>query len=86
VFEDYYKHHLEYGDVFYIPTKAFFYGLKHNEEINIEFEDGKMIIVEYLYKTEPNEDGFRTVFFNLNTISAVSSEIAFFLLFIYGIT
>ena len=66
VFEDYYNHHLEYGDVSYIPTKAFFYGLKHNEEITIEFEDGKMIIVEYLYKTEPNQDGFRTVFFNLN--------------------
>jgi pyruvate carboxylase len=66
VFEDYFNHHNQYGDVSYIPTSAFFYGLKHNEEITIEFESGKMIIVEYLYTTNADEDGYRNVFFNLN--------------------
>lgn len=66
VFEDYFNHHQQYGDVSYIPTRAFFYGLKHNEEITIEFESGKMIIVEYLYSTQADDDGYRTVFFNLN--------------------
>jgi pyruvate carboxylase len=66
VFEDYFNHHQQYGDVSYIPTTAFFYGLKHNEEITIEFESGKMIIVEYLYTTNADEDGYKTVFFNLN--------------------
>ena len=66
VFEDYFNHHQQYGDVSYIPTKAFFYGLKHNEEITIEFESGKMIIVEYLYSTQPDDDGYRKVVFNLN--------------------
>jgi pyruvate carboxylase len=66
VFEDYFNHHNQYGDVSYIPTKAFFYGLKANEEITIEFESGKMIIAEYLYATKADEDGFKTVFFNLN--------------------
>jgi pyruvate carboxylase len=28
VFEEYFNHHEEFGDVSYIPTKAFFYGLK----------------------------------------------------------
>lgn len=66
VFEDYFNHHKQYGDVSYIPTKAFFYGLKTNEEITIEFESGKMIIVEYLYATNADDDGYRNVFFNLN--------------------
>ncbi|TXB66898.1 pyruvate carboxylase [Vicingus serpentipes] len=66
VFEDYFNHHQQYGDVSYIPTTAFFYGLKHNEEITIEFESGKMIIVEYLYTTNADDDGYRNVFFNLN--------------------
>lgn len=66
VFEDYFNHHKQYGDVSYIPTKAFFYGLKANEEITIEFESGKMIIAEYLYATKADEDSYKTVFFNLN--------------------
>jgi pyruvate carboxylase len=66
VFEDYFNHYNQYGDVSYIPTKAFFYGLKANEEITIEFESGKMVIAEYLYATKADEDGFKTVFFNLN--------------------
>jgi pyruvate carboxylase len=66
VFEEFYQHHLAYGSVAYIPTKAFFYGLKPREEIMIEFEPGKVIVVEFLYATKPNEDAIRTVFFNLN--------------------
>jgi len=66
VFEDYYNHHKEYGNVSYIPTKAFFYGLKNQEEISIEFEPGKTVVVEYLYTSKPDAEAIRTVFFNLN--------------------
>ena len=66
VFEEYFNHHLQYGDVSYIPTKAFFYGLKSHEEISIEFEPGKTVIVEYLYTSKPDAEAVRTVFFNLN--------------------
>lgn len=66
VFEDYFNHHLEYGDVSYIPTKAFFYGLKSQEEISIEFEPGKTVIIEYLYTSKPDAEAVRTVFFKLN--------------------
>ena len=66
VFKDYFDHNKEFGDVSHIPTKAFFYGLKPNEEISVNLESGKTIIVQYLYSTKTNEKGDKTVFFNLN--------------------
>jgi pyruvate carboxylase len=66
VFEDFNKHFEEFGAVRNIPTPAFFYGLKHNEEIMIEIDKGKSILIKYLNITEPNEAGERTVFFLLN--------------------
>jgi len=66
VFKDFYDHHDQFGDVSHIPTKAFLYGLKPNEEISIKLESGKNIIVQYLYSTKTNSDGNKTVFFNLN--------------------
>ena len=66
VFKDYYDHFELYDDVSNIPTKAFFYGLESGEEILIEFESGKIIIVELIYLTKANEDGKRTVFFKMN--------------------
>lgn len=66
VFEDHHDFFVQYGDVWYIPTKAFFYGLENNEEVIMEIGHGKSIIVKLLYITEPNEDGVRQVFFKLN--------------------
>ena len=66
VFKDYYDHFELFDDVSNIPTKAFFYGLESGEEILIEFESGKIIIVELIYLTKANEDGKRTVFFKMN--------------------
>ncbi|MCC7331897.1 MAG: pyruvate carboxylase [Flavobacteriales bacterium] len=66
VFEEYFNHYQKYGDVSYIPTKAFFFGLKSQEEISIMFESGKTVIIEYLYTTKPDNEAIRTVFFNLN--------------------
>ena len=66
VFKDFYDHFELYEDVSNIPTKAFFYGLESGEEVLIEFEPGKVIIVELIYITKANNLGFRTVFFKLN--------------------
>jgi len=66
VFQNYYEHYGEYGSVRSIPTPAFFYGLQPNEEIIVEIESGKRILIKYLDKGEPNEDGYRTLFFKLN--------------------
>ncbi len=66
VFEDYFKNTKKWGDVSVIPSKAFFYGLIPNEEILIKIARGKTLIVKFLYKSEPDEKGFRSVYFKLN--------------------
>lgn len=66
VFEDYYHHQRQYGDVSSIPTPAFFYGLKSNEEILVEIGRGKTLMIRLLYVGDADESGYRTVYFRLN--------------------
>ncbi len=56
----------QYGDAAILPTSVFFYGMQPGEEINIELERGKTLIVRYVAVSEPHADGTRTVFFELN--------------------
>ena len=55
-----------YGDIDVIPTPQFFYGMKTGEEISVELEPGKTLVVKFLTKSDPRPDGTRTVFFELN--------------------
>lgn len=66
VFESYYLHNEQFGDVTNIPTPAFFFGLKYNEEILVKIASGKTIIVKMLYCSEADENALRTVYFELN--------------------
>lgn len=66
VFDDFAQHYEDNGDVRNLPSPAFFYGMKPNEEIMVEIEPGKTISIKYLNMTEPNEQGVRLVFFRLN--------------------
>ena len=66
VFLDYEKHQRLYDNTSMIPTPAFFYGLESGEEIAVEIEAGKTLIIRYLTTGEPREDGMRTIFFELN--------------------
>lgn len=66
VFEEYAAHREQYGDVYYLPTTAFFYGLNADEETLIELAPGKSILVKMMYITEADEHGIRSVFFKLN--------------------
>ncbi|MTI10297.1 pyruvate carboxylase [Curvivirga aplysinae] len=66
VYEDYSKHRALYGDVSVLPTATFFYGMEAGQEITVEIEAGKTLIVRYLNTGEADEDGERTVFFELN--------------------
>lgn len=66
VFKDYHEFNLAHGEVWRIPTSAFFYGMKQNEEILIEIGQGKTIIVRFLNVTAPDEQGNRQVYFKLN--------------------
>jgi pyruvate carboxylase len=66
VFVEYAADRHAFGDVSTLPTAVFFYGMQPGQEININLERGKTLIVLYVTTSEPHEDGTRTVFFELN--------------------
>jgi pyruvate carboxylase len=55
-----------YGDLSVLPTPQFYYGMEPGEEILVELEPGKTLIIKFLTVGEPHPDGKRTVFFELN--------------------
>ena len=55
-----------YDNTSVIPTPPFFYGMQSGEEIAVEIEPGKTLIVRFLTTSEPREDGMRTIFFEFN--------------------
>ncbi|NMM48647.1 pyruvate carboxylase [Marinigracilibium pacificum] len=66
VYRDYHVFKEVYGNVDYLPSTAFFYGMKVGEEILVTIGRGKTLIVNLLYISEPDEKGMRTVSFELN--------------------
>jgi pyruvate carboxylase len=66
VFLDYAKKLASYDNVSVIPTPAFWYGLQSGEEISVEIEPGKTLIIRFLTMGEARPDGMRTLFFELN--------------------
>ena len=66
VFVDYAADRAAFGDVSTLPTTVFFYGMQPGQEINIDLERGKTLIVRYVTTSDAHEDGTRTVFFELN--------------------
>ena len=66
VFLDFDKFRKVFGDVSPVPTVPFFYGLQPYQEVPVEIEPGKTLLVRYLTVGEPDPDGMVTVFFELN--------------------
>src|SRR5438876_2718890 len=66
VFSKFDRFRQAYADVSVLPTPAFFYGLNSGEEITVEIESGKSLIIKFLTFSEPHPDGTRTLFFELN--------------------
>jgi pyruvate carboxylase len=56
----------KYGDLGVLPTTAFLYGMKTGDEITVDLEPGKTIVVKFLTVGELRSDGQRIVFFELN--------------------
>jgi pyruvate carboxylase len=77
---EYVKHLRTYSDVSRVPTPQFFYGPNVGEEFAIEIEEGKRLIVNYLTTSQADEQGRRTVFFELNgqprTVSVHDHDLA----------
>lgn len=66
VFEQYNDAVEAFGDVSVLDTPTFFYGLKIGEEIEVEIEKGKTLIVKLVSIGEPQHDGTRIIYFELN--------------------
>ena len=56
----------KHSDVGVLPTPVFFYGLEKDEECIFDIEPGKRLIVKFLTLGEPQANGRRTAFFELN--------------------
>jgi pyruvate carboxylase len=52
-----------------LPTPAYFYGLSPGEEISIDIEPGKRLIVRLINVGEPDAQGQRAVNFELNGVA-----------------
>ncbi len=66
VYEEFIEHQKTFGDVSALPTPYFFYGPDPSEEISIDIETGKRLIIRFLAVGQPKPNGTRTVFFELN--------------------
>ena len=66
VFEQLVKHQQQFSDVSVLPTPVFFNGMSSGEEIAVEIEPGKTLIIKFLTVGDAHHDGTRSVFFELN--------------------
>jgi pyruvate carboxylase len=66
VVSEFISHEEQYGDTSILPTPVFFYGPQSGEEMSVEIEPGKTLIVKFLTIGDAQPDGRRTVFFELN--------------------
>src|SRR5262249_28116080 len=66
VFPGFAAHQEQYSDTSVLPTPVFFHGMEPREEIGVEIEKGKTLIIKFLTVGDPHEDGTRTVFYELN--------------------
>jgi len=67
VFKDYAEHRTRFSDVSLLPTAPFFYGLADREEVSIDIDKGKTLVVRQTGRSEGvDEEGKIKVFFELN--------------------
>lgn len=66
VFTDAYNKHLKYDNLTNLPTKNFFYGMEIGEELIVELDKGKTLLITLDSLGKPNVDGMVTVYFKVN--------------------
>ncbi len=66
VFTDFDKAQQQYGPTSVLPTPVYFYGLKSGDEIFVDLEPGKTLVVRCQAIGETDEKGEKKVFFELN--------------------
>jgi pyruvate carboxylase len=66
VHDEFLAHLDKYSDVSVLPTPVFFYGMEPGDEVSIDIEEGKTLILKFQTVGDPHLDGTRIVFFELN--------------------
>ncbi|MBN8440456.1 MAG: pyruvate carboxylase [Thauera sp.] len=66
VFTDYSATVRRYGPVSVLPTPTFFYGMQPGEEVTVEIERGKTLVIRLLTLGDADDEGQVKVFFELN--------------------
>ncbi len=66
VFEQFAAHQRDYSDISGLATPVFLCGPAPGEEISVDIEEGKTLIVKFLTVGDPHPDASRNVFFELN--------------------
>ena len=66
VFEAFFAAREEYGPVSTLPTPVYFYGMTVGQEISVEIERGKSLVVRLLAVGDVDADGIVRLFFELN--------------------
>ena len=66
VFIDYAEARRAHGDLSVLPTPAFFYGLDTEDELSIDIERGKTLMIRFFTVDDADAHGNRRVFFELN--------------------
>lgn len=66
VFTDFATHQMDNGDVEVLPTPVFFTGMDVGEEISVDIDKGKTLVIRCLGVSDADQEGYRRVFFELN--------------------
>lgn len=66
VFEEFDRHRQRYSDTSVLPTPVFFYGLDVGDEVTIEIQEGKTLIIKLNAIGRVHADGTRNIYFELN--------------------
>ncbi|MEN0086863.1 MAG: pyruvate carboxylase [Pseudomonadota bacterium] len=66
VFGDFAATQEMYGPTSVLPTPTYFYGMEPGDEILVDLEKGKTMVIHCLAVGEADETGMKTVFFELN--------------------
>ncbi|ODT80069.1 MAG: pyruvate carboxylase [Pelagibacterium sp. SCN 64-44] len=66
VYSDFEKTQDRYGPTEVLPTPVYFYGLEEGDELLVDIEKGKTLVIAYQGRAETNEKGEVRVFFDLN--------------------
>jgi pyruvate carboxylase len=66
VYEDYCDHYQSFNNVTRLESHVYFYGLRKGEETSLRIAEGKDLIIKLVEVSDANEDGIRTVEFEVN--------------------